>query len=53
MTMTIPSLRRLWLIYKQIALARGDRNKRELAQMRDAFYTGVRAVLKIVASETT
>jgi hypothetical protein len=47
--MTIPSLRRLWLIYKQIALAQGDHTRRELAQMQDAFYTGARAVLKIGA----
>jgi hypothetical protein len=48
--MTIPSLRRLWLIYKQIALTQGDHSRRELAQMQDAFYTGARAVLKIGAT---
>jgi hypothetical protein len=39
MTMPIPSLRRLWSIYKQIALAQGDHTNRVLALMQDAFYT--------------
>jgi hypothetical protein len=48
--MTIPSLRRLWALYKHVALAQGDHSKRELALMQDAFYTGARGVLKIGAT---
>jgi hypothetical protein len=47
--MTIPSLRRLWTLYKQMALEHDDHTRRELALMQDAFYTGARGVLKIGA----
>jgi len=43
------SLRRLWVIYKQTAVARGfGSSRRELALAHVAFYSGARGVLKVL-----
>ena len=47
--MTALSLRRLWTIYKRTAIAQGiGGSKRDLALAQIAFYSGARAVLKVL-----
>ena len=47
--MTALSLRRLWVLYKRTAIAHGaGGTKRDLAFAQVAFYSGARAVLKVL-----
>ena len=44
------SLRRLWTMYKRIAIASGvGVSKRDLALAHGAFYAGARGTLKVLA----
>jgi hypothetical protein len=47
--MTKLSLRRLWTLYKAVAMAHGTRSRRDLMLLQDAFYGGARGVLKVLA----
>jgi hypothetical protein len=47
--MTTLSLRKLWTLYKRTAIAKGvGASRRDLALAQLAFYTGARAVLKVL-----
>ena len=41
------SLRRLWMLYKGLAMEHGTNSRRDLILMQDAFYSGARGVLKV------
>jgi hypothetical protein len=43
-----PSLRRLWRMYKQILLERGEYNRRDLILAQTVFYTGARCIWKVL-----
>ena len=47
--MTILSLHRFWVLYKRTAIAHGvGESKQDLALAQIAFYSGARAVLKVL-----
>jgi len=46
--MTKLSLRRLWVLYKQVAMAHCSHTRREMMLLQEAFYSGARGVLKVL-----